>query len=127
MLAFGSSACAQQEELNTGTVERVSVERFEEMLVAADDTQLIDVRTDAEVSEGVIPGAEQMDITTRREFERQVQQLDRDRPVLIYCRSGNRSGQAAKYLHEQGFKEVYDLDGGIISWQEQGRKLVDPE
>lgn len=127
-LVFGlvSTACSQDAATKRGTVEVVSAQRFDSLIHETNDPQLIDVRTDEEVAEGIIPGAEQFNISTPEKFSRQVEGLDKDRPVLIYCRSGRRSATAAKDLHDRGFKEVYDLDGGVLSWQKEGKKLIKP-
>ena len=127
-LVFGLTAVAgaQDTATNTGTVEVLSVDRFDKLIQETKNPQLIDVRTDAEVAEGMIPGAQQINISTPEVFSRKVEGLDKDRPVLIYCRSGRRSSVAAKDLHDRGFKEVYDLGGGILSWQKEGKELVKP-
>ena len=49
-------------------------------------------------------------------FNQQVSTIDRDKPVFVYCAIGGRSWDAAKIMHELGFKNVYDLKGGIIIW-----------
>ena len=43
-------------------------------------------------------------------------QLDKEKPIAVYCKSGGRSGGASKLLLELGFKEIYDLEGGILNW-----------
>lgn len=49
----------------------------------------------------------------------QMEKLDKEKPVYIYCRSGGRSGKAAKQLADEGFTEIYDLDGGILEWNKK--------
>ena len=46
-------------------------------------------------------------------------EVPQDKPVVLYCRSGNRSGQAAQILEQAGYTQIYDL-GGIVAWAEQG-------
>lgn len=77
-------------------------------------TQLVDVRTPEEFAQGHIPGAVNIDIQSP-EFDKQVAQLDKTRPVAVYCRSGARSGKAAARLAAEGF-ELYNLNGGILGW-----------
>jgi rhodanese-related sulfurtransferase len=49
----------------------------------------------------------------------------KDTPVILYCRSGNMSQQAANALIEQGYTKVWDVPGGMVAWQESGRELLD--
>lgn len=95
--------------------------------MALPNVQIVDVRTDAEVAEGMLPGAVQMNINDRDNFIAKTANLDPNRPVLIYCRSGNRSGKAADYLAENGFKEIYDLEGGYMNWVAQKGETVIPK
>lgn len=93
----------------------LSAAEFKEKMKLA-GVQIIDVRTDEEVAEGMIPGATQMNIMDRIQFKEGVETLDPDKPVLVYCKGGGRSAQASEYLEEKGFKEVYDLNGGFMNW-----------
>ena len=81
----------------------------------SDDTIIIlDVRTQEEYEESHIPGA----ILIPNESigtEKQEQLPDMDQEILVYCRSGNRSAQAAKKLVEAGYTQIYDF-GGIMDW-----------
>ena len=76
---------------------------------------LLDVRTPEETAEGMIEGAGQLDFEAAN-FEAEVAKLDKSKTYLIYCRSGNRSGQACKLMAEKGFKNLYNLKGGYIAW-----------
>ncbi|MCW4468896.1 rhodanese-like domain-containing protein [Flavobacterium sp. MFBS3-15] len=88
----------------------------EELGTALKDTvQLIDVRTPAEFKQGHIEGAMNIDVNSA-DFEKNIQWLDKDKPVYIYCRSGQRSYTAAKRMEKAGFKVLYDVKGGILSW-----------
>lgn len=84
-------------------------------LMELEDRQLVDVRTPAEVAGGKIDGAVNIDINSAT-FQDEMSKLDREKPVLVYCRSGGRSARAAAMLKEMGFKEVYDLQGGYMNW-----------
>lgn len=77
---------------------------------------LIDVRTPEEFSEGAIKGAKNINFKADN-FLKQFSKIDKNQPVYIYCRSGNRSGQAAKMLSEAGFQKIYDLKGGFLAWE----------
>lgn len=78
--------------------------------------QLIDVRTPEEYAEGHIGNAVMANIRDARQFDAEVAKLNKEKPVYLYCRSGNRSQTAAKILEKDGFK-VFDLQGGILNWQ----------
>jgi rhodanese-related sulfurtransferase len=81
----------------------------------APDAVLIDVRTAGEFSGKKIKGARNLDITSKS-FENQIKNLPKDKSYYLYCRSGNRSGQACDLMASMGFEKVYNLGGGIISW-----------
>ena len=100
----------------------IDADLFEKTLYQTPNPQLIDVRTFEEYREGHLVGARLMDIR-RTTFEAQIQQLDRERPVFVYCRSGRRSLDAAKVLEKNDFKVVYNLAGGIIEWREKGKAV----
>lgn len=77
---------------------------------------LIDVRTPEEFAAGYIPGAINISL---QELQQKMNRIPKDKPVIVYCRSGNRSAFAANLLMQAGYTEVYDL-GGIIDWARQG-------
>ena len=86
--------------------------------------QLLDCRTAGEFRSGHLQGALQADWTDQAQFAERTQHLDKNKPVYLYCLSGGRSGQAAERLRQQGFKEVVNLQGGLVSWKKTGRELV---
>lgn len=90
-------------------------------LLQNDDVQFIDVRTEAEFSENYIKGAQ--NIVYDSSFEQKLDQLDKDKPIVVYCRSGRRSAASAKILEQHGFTEIYELDGGILKWIEEGNAV----
>lgn len=98
----------------TKEFDSVDATRFAEV-IEDEQVQIIDVRTPTEFSEGHIPGAANIDIDGE-EFEAKVAQLDKSRPVAVYCRGGRRSKEAAKHMVECGL-EVTELTDGILSWQ----------
>ncbi|QQT26401.1 rhodanese-like domain-containing protein [Sphingobacterium spiritivorum] len=98
-------------------------EHFKAALLADSAIQLIDVRTPAEYKEGAIAGSILLNWKDSTAFEQGIQKLEKDRPVYLYCRSGNRSRQAADRLISLGFKEVINLSGGIKEWEEKGYHL----
>lgn len=84
---------------------------------------ILDVRTPSEFAEGYIEGAQNIDFQSGN-FENEIAALDKNVTYAVYCRSGNRSGQAAKIMHDAGFHDVYNLDGGVIDWTSEGMLLV---
>lgn len=83
---------------------------------------LIDVRTEEEYVAGHLPGARNIDFNSS-DFTETISTLDKNDPYSIYCRSGNRSGQALKLMKTLGFTDVLDLEGGIIGWVQSGETL----
>ncbi|MFO7823836.1 MAG: rhodanese-like domain-containing protein [Cyclobacterium sp.] len=79
------------------------------------DAVVIDVRTTGEFNGGKLPKARNLDMMSPN-FKQQIQNLPKDKAYYLYCRSGNRSGHACAMMADLGFKEVYNLAGGIISW-----------
>ena len=106
-----------QEKTNTVTV--MGPQQFLETLEQDDSGQLLDVRTTEEFGVSHLKNAQNICVTDD-DFEEKIKTLDKSKPVYVYCRSGGRSARAAKILEEKGFTQVYDLDGGITSWQEKG-------
>ena len=96
----------------------LNVEDFAALIDTSGLGILMDVRTDAEFIEGHLKGATQLNFY-EASFETSLDAMDKDIPVFVYCRSGGRSGKAAKKMKEKGFKSVYNLEGGIIAWQRE--------
>ncbi|MBP7929194.1 MAG: rhodanese-like domain-containing protein [Acidimicrobiia bacterium] len=88
-------------------------------LISEPGVQLIDLRTPEEFDEGHIAGAEMIDFYAA-DFGDEIAKLDRDGQYVIYCRSGNRSGQTAVLMQSLGFTNVADVNGGILAWEGAG-------
>ena len=84
---------------------------------------ILDVRTPGEFAEGFIEGAQMIDFQSGN-FETEIGTLDKDVTYAVYCRSGNRSGQAVKVMQDAGFLNLFNLEGGVIDWANQGMPLV---
>jgi rhodanese-related sulfurtransferase len=82
----------------------------------------VDVREKKETSDGIINGAVRAPLSN---FAKHMSQLDkhRQKPVIVYCRSGSRSMSAAGKLRKAGFERVYNLTGGIVAWQKENLPL----
>lgn len=85
-------------------------------ILQIEDAQLIDVRTPEEFSKEHIKNAQNIDYNSPS-FDDDISKVDKTKPVIVYCKSGNRSGKCAKKLKEAGFTKVYDLEGGISKWK----------
>ncbi|PSL07854.1 rhodanese-like domain-containing protein [Cecembia rubra] len=83
--------------------------------MTAPEAVIIDVRTAGEFHSGKIKGARNIDLMSPG-FMGQIQNLPKDKKYYIYCRSGNRSGQACDIMSQLGFENTYNLAGGIMSW-----------
>ena len=81
--------------------------------------QLIDVREDYEYDAGRIPGARHVELHL---VASQADTIDRDKPVVFYCRVGSRSSMAAGAFRQAGY-EAYSMDGGLVAWEERGLPL----
>ena len=105
-----------------GTSEVVSADEFANV-IAEPNVVILDVRSPEEFAEGHIEGAENIDINGP-DFAGEVAQLDPNVTYAVYCRSGNRSAQAVSVMVDQGFTSLYDLGGGISSWESAGYPVV---
>jgi rhodanese-related sulfurtransferase len=99
----------------------VKIEQAEKHLAAG--AQLLDVRTKGEWDEGHLKGATRVTVTEDGYLDKAKAVLDPKKPVVVYCRSGRRSAEAAKQLRAAGYT-VHDLAGGITAWQKAGKPVV---
>jgi len=102
-------------------IENVDVPQFAGLL--SDTVQLVDVRTPDEYAAGHLEGAVLIDVKSSNFEEQAAAQLDKRRPVAVYCRSGRRSLAAAKLLKRAGYR-VTNLKGGILAWEAAGQRVV---
>lgn len=86
------------------------------LLLNKDNTVVLDVREDKEIQGGIIKGARHI---TLGELADKVANIGKNKqdPVLIYCRSGSRSGHACQQLTKAGYEDVSNLSGGILAWE----------
>lgn len=78
---------------------------------------VLDVRTEAEVREGAIAKSVNLDVLQEDRFREQIKKLNKKSKYIIYCRSGKRSLTAATIMQKQGFKNVINMEGGILTWK----------
>ena len=86
-------------------------------LISGGKAQLVDVRTDAEISRGAI-------CLPLHLLPLRLQDLDKKKSTVFYCQMGGRSGQAAAFAAAQGLGDVYNLQGGITAWARAGGEIV---
>ncbi len=91
--------------------------QWSEQLSNDKDAVIVDVRTDMEVAEGMIPKALHIDIQNAAGFMEKAKTLDATKNYYVYCRSGGRSAQACMILNSIGFPNTYNLMGGMMEWQ----------
>lgn len=95
----------------------LSQEEWVEQLGKDENTFILDVRTDDEVADGYIPNSNHIDIYLGQGFIDELQKLDKSKKYYVYCRSGNRSGQACAIMNSIGFENTYNLEGGFMNWE----------
>lgn len=94
-----------------------------EKAVNQPDIQVLDVRTLGEFQSGHLKDAFLADWTNQQQFTDRVQSLDKSKPVYTYCLSGARSGAAASWLREKGYR-AFNLEGGIAAWKRAGKSVA---
>lgn len=107
---------------NLGTIHKISVDEFEKMNNEGKFI-LVDVRTPEEFADEHLKGAVNINFK-KRTFPDYINAIPKDKPVGVYCHSANRSGKAALIMQSLGFKNIYDLDGGIKAWNEANKPVV---
>ena len=86
-------------------------------LEADENAVILDVRTEDECDEGIIPNAINIDIHKGQDFISEIEKLDKSKNYYVYCRSGARSGKACQIMNELGFENAYNLIGGMLDWE----------
>lgn len=101
------------------SIQVLSIAQFEKMSHKK-KTMVVDVRTPEEVAEGHLAGSVNINFLGEN-FANEIQNLDKKKTYLLYCRSGSRTRRAADLMQKSGFKHVYMLEGGITAWTEAGK------
>ncbi len=106
-----------------GKIQEVSPEELRQRMTSGKETLLLDVREKDEVRREYIPGAE---LLPRGSLEMSVEELipDKEKPIVVYCAVGVRSGFAAKTLMDMGYRDVASLRGGIEMWKRSGFEVL---
>ena len=77
---------------------------------------ILDVRTEDECNEGIIPNAITIDIYKGQGFVYKIEELDKSKNYYVYCKAGGRSAQACNIMNQLGFETTYNLLGGMMEW-----------
>ena len=93
------------------------------LLLNNDNALVLDVREDKELQGGIIKGARHISLS---QLPEKISELEKSKqsPVLVYCRSGSRSGHACQLLTKAGFEDVSNLAGGIMAWESANLPVV---
>ena len=111
-ILFNSCSNGQTQTTNTN----LSATKFSEKMKELPSAPVVDVRTPVEFTKGHLQNANNYD-WNGSDFQKQISTLDKSKPVFVYCLSGGRSSSAANQMRSDGFKEVYELNGGIMKWR----------
>lgn len=117
MLSFLPIFCFGQKNVN--------VDEAKKMIDESKQLQIVDVRTPQEFASGHIEGAINIDWRDAS-FSDKIKKLKKKKTVLLYCRSGRRSLSAMNKMVELGFKDVYNMEGGVLEWGKK-YKMVTPD
>jgi thioredoxin 1 len=110
ILFVGIGSCNSQDK-NT-----LPVQEFDSLLNRSADKQLVDVRTPGEFNDGHLKEALNIDFNGP-DFKTEINKLDKNKPVFVYCLKGGRSASAAAEMREAGFVKVFEMKGGITEWK----------
>ncbi len=97
-------------------MKNIKQEEWRKLIAEDKDAVIIDVRTREEFESGYLENAQLIDIMQPQTFMDAVSNLPKDKNYYMYCRSGNRSGQACQVLDARGFENTYNLYGGMLEW-----------
>jgi rhodanese-related sulfurtransferase len=112
----------EDDQNNTVKIGSIAAEEFNQKLESGDYI-LLDIRTEGEYRQGRIADVQNIDIASR-DFEKKLNELNKDKKYLIYCFSGSRTQMALRIMQSLGFVEVYDLSGGIQVWSMSGFNTI---
>ncbi len=105
------------------TKTSLTAEEFEKDITTKENVQVLDVRTPGEFFSGHIKNALLADWNDKKEFERRIAYVDKNKPVYVYCLAGGRSAAAADKMRKMGFANVYELSGGTNAWRAANKPL----
>jgi len=106
------------------SIDEISTSELLEMQANDQPMRLVDVRSAGEIMQAALPNAEHMVMHT---VPLRMNDLERDKPIVFYCRTGARSAQVCYFLKQQGMDNAINLRGGIMDWIRQGHQPVSGE
>jgi phage shock protein E len=123
LMLFISVGCNSKPPLNEQEKSAIHIVKPTEFKERSINQVIIDIRTPQEFSQGHIEGAININYFDHS-FIDQMGKYDKSKPVFLYCRSGNRTSSAAAKVAKLGFGEIYDLQGGIMSWSRDNLQII---
>ena len=108
------NSCTNEQTQTTNT--NLSATEFSDKIKTLPSAPVVDVRTPEEFTKGHLQNAKNYD-WNGNDIQKQISTFDKSKPVFVYCLSGGRSSSAASQMRSAGFKEVYELSGGIMKWR----------
>jgi rhodanese-related sulfurtransferase len=105
-------------------VKEIEAAELKARLDGGDAIAVLDIRSDAEVAQGILPASEHLAMHL---IPLRMHDLPKDKDIVLYCRSGARSYHACNFLNQQGIHNVINLRGGIIAWAREGFDVVAPQ
>ena len=105
-------------------VNEITAEQLRARLDQGEDFELLDIRSEPEVQQGILPGSKHLPMHL---IPLKLQDLPKDRDVVLYCRSGARSFHACAFLMQHGVRNVINLRGGILDWARSGYEIASPQ
>ena len=98
----------------------VNVKQLKRILASDPEAVLIDVRSASEIARGVLPGNKIYVEYGKSDFEEKLAGLEKSGSYYVYCHSGLRSAVAVDFLRQRGYKNVYNVKGGMAKWMKSG-------
>jgi phage shock protein E len=109
---------------NPAVVKNITGDEYLKMKAENGAIQLLDVRTPEETAQGFIEGSVKINVNDPQFAEKSEKDLSKSLPIVVYCKAGGRSARAADILAQKGFKDVYNITGGITAWMTEGKPTV---
>jgi rhodanese-related sulfurtransferase len=117
LVACGGATAAPGQEIDLTSLGRSVDVTTTHALLGSPDVFLLDVREPDEYDAGHIPG---ITLIPMGDVADRLAEIPKDQTVIVTCRTGNRSGQIADFLRDQGYTDVHNMEGGIVAWEEAG-------
>jgi len=102
-------------------IQEIDAADLKARIDAGEQIELLDIRSDAELAQGVLPNAKHVPMHL---IPLRINDFSKDKDIILYCRSGARSYHACSYLAQQGITNVINLRGGIIAWARNGYEIA---